>query len=152
MERTKIKNPQTGRWIFKDGPTADALRKEGVRLRGGPTKKGKTFVPPPPGSYDVTSSFHHYPVDTSAVSWTEKQPSRTSERRRLLETCGKSCFMMPQELKFPVCNKKAPPCTYNQRGITAAYVRARQFKYQDVANNVEALRQKLGLKTAVSKR
>jgi hypothetical protein len=60
--------------------------------------------------------------------------------------------MMPQELKFPVCNKKAPPCTYNQRGITAAYVRARQFKYQDVANNVEALRQKLGLKTAVSKR
>lgn len=33
MERIKIKNPKTGKWIFKDGSTAAALRKEGVSLR-----------------------------------------------------------------------------------------------------------------------
>lgn len=59
--------------------------------------------------------------------------------------------MMPDDLKFPVCNKGAPPCTYNKKGITAAYVRARQYGYDDVAAKVEGLRKKLGLKTAAKK-
>lgn len=147
MERTKVKNPETGKWIYQDGATAAALRKQGVRLTG-PTKKAKAFVPPKTGSFTPKSKF---PVDTSDVSWTLKAPTRTSERRKLLQTCGKSCFMMPGDLKFPVCNKEAPPCTYNKKGITAAYVRARQWGYQDVANKVETLRKNLGLKTAVKK-
>ena len=151
MERTKVKNPLTGKWIYKDGVTADALRKQGVRVTG-PTKKAKAFVPPTPGSYAVSTPKKKFPVDTSDVSWTVKAPTRTSERRKLLQTCGKSCFMMPGDLKFPVCNKDAPPCIYNKKGITAAYVRARQWGYQDVADNVEALRKKLGLKTAVKKK
>lgn len=146
MERTKIKNPKTGKWIFQDGPTAAALRKEGVRLRGGPTKKAKSFVPPASGTYTVSTPSKNYPVDTSDVSWTLKAPKGKPARRKLLATCGHSCFMMPEDLKFPVCNKDAPPCTYNQKGITAAYVRARQFGYQDVADKVQGLRQKLGLK------
>ena len=145
MERTKVKNPLTGKWIYKEGPTALQLQKEGIRVQG-PTKKTKSFVPPAKGTYSVSEPTKKYNVDHSNVSWTTKAPMRTSERRKLLDTCGKSCFMMPKDLKFPVCNKEAPPCTYNKRGITAAYVRARQWGYEDVATKVQALRKKLGLK------
>jgi hypothetical protein len=145
MERIKIKNPQTGKWIYKDGLTAMALEKQGVRLQG-PTKKATPFKAPTNAKGKMpTKSF---PVDKSDVSWTAKAPEKTSQRRALQKTCGDSCFMMPKQLKFPVCNKDAPPCTYNQRGITAAYVRARQWGYEDVARKVEALRKKLSLPTA----
>jgi len=149
MERIKIKNPLTGQWIYQDGPTAKALQKQGIRLRYGPTKKVKPFQAPPTKASAPTKK---YPVDTSDAPWGSKKPERVSERRELLKQCGKSCFMLPKELKFPVCNKKAPPCTYNKRGITAAYVRARQWGYEDVAAKVDRLRTTLGLHTTAKKK
>jgi hypothetical protein len=59
-----------------------------------------------------------------------KSPKR-SERVKLHAQCPK-CFLLIRgnEYKFPVCNSN---CTYDCNGIHAAFVRARQFKYDEVA-------------------
>jgi hypothetical protein len=112
MERTKIQNPRTGRWVYEDGRTAQR--------------------------------FKNYPLDNSKTSWTQKAPMRVSQRQKVMAECGPSCFLQPETLGFPVCNKK-PPCAYNRKGITAAYVRAREWKHEDVVKAVKKLRKLLSI-------
>ena len=65
-----------------------------------------------------------------------KSPKR-SERVKLYDQCPK-CFLLVKgkEYKFPVCKSD---CTYDCNGIHAAFVRARQYNYEDVAEKAKHL-------------
>ena len=56
-----------------------------------------------------------------------------------MDRCGPKCFLHPDELKFPVCNLD---CTYNQAGLRAAYIRAKQWGYTAVAKKAKSLMKK----------
>lgn len=57
----------------------------------------------------------------------------------MINKCGKGCFLRPNNLGFPVCN---PNCTLNEYGLEAAYKRARQYGYEDIARKAQRLRKK----------
>ena len=66
--------------------------------------------------------------------------SRRSNRRELLDKCGEKAFLVPDELKFPVMG---PDCEYKCSLIFAAYLRAREWGYDDVAKKAVELFDKL---------
>lgn len=136
----KIKNPLTGKWIKKNGPTYNNLLKN--NLISNSMKKTKSPFKPP-SSYKVTSIFKSYPVDKREEYWKNKKPHSISERKYILDHCGESCFLMPNELKFPICNKTLP-CTYNCRGLKGASSRAGEWKYKDVLKKSKELTSILG--------
>ena len=66
--------------------------------------------------------------------------SRKSNREKLFEKCGEKAFLMPNELKFPVMN---PSCEYDCSLLFAAYLRAREWHYDDIAEKAAELFNKL---------
>ena len=64
-------------------------------------------------------------------------PSR-SQRVDLSKKCPR-CFLIPSEMKFPICDKN---CEIDCAGVHAAYVRAREWKYSDVAAKAEKILEK----------
>jgi len=154
----KIRNPLTGRWILQGGPTDRRQQREkrsGIEIRA--HRLNDNDVPSslqekggsqssPPDSLDPLS----FPVDRDPlVSWKQKKPSSVSERRRVLQKCGSSCFLLPKQKKFPICNKQLP-CTYNCRGLKASSARAGQWKYLDVLKRSKALTKELGCYDTIS--
>jgi hypothetical protein len=73
--------------------------------------------------------------------WAVSAPQRGKERKELLMTCGEKCFLMPNEKKFPVCaaTRVSKECKYDCRGIISAKIRAKQYKYPEVAALAEKL-------------
>ena len=55
--------------------------------------------------------------------WTKTKP-HYRERTVMKKECGKRCFL-GQGKSFPICDKGT--CNINDKGIWAAYVRAREF-------------------------
>jgi len=66
--------------------------------------------------------------------------SRRSNRHELYEKCGEKAFLVPEELKFPVMG---PDCEYKCSLIFAAYLRAREWGYDDIAKKAAELFDKL---------
>ena len=64
---------------------------------------------------------------------------RRSSRRELLERCGEKAFLKPDELKFPIINPFAKDCTPDCKMLYAAYVRAKEWHYNDIATKAAAL-------------
>ena len=61
----------------------------------------------------------------SSKGWHEIAPS-TKERKTMKKECGSKCFLGPiSENCFPICTKNT--CEVNEKGVYAAYVRAREF-------------------------
>lgn len=60
-------------------------------------------------------------------NWGKLKPVTKWERRQVLEKGGPQCFLIPEALKFPVCNKT--DYCLNCQGLLTAYRRARQYKY-----------------------
>jgi hypothetical protein len=58
----------------------------------------------------------------------------TKQRKRIMSKCGPKCFLSPGNRKFPICN---PDCTINPYGLEAAYKRARQWGYTDIAKKAK---------------
>ena len=138
----KVRNPETGRWIRKKGVLYKKLVDSGKMTGNQDTKRAPVFQPPK--HYTVLSRTKAYPVDRGEARWATKKPEKKSQRTRVLETCGKSCFLVPDELKFPICNKDAPPCEYNCRGLKAASSRAGEWKYTRVLEKSKALTARFG--------
>ena len=68
--------------------------------------------------------------------WTKASPKKGTKRELLLKKCGKKCFLRPSNLGFPIClpfNNKNN-CKKDCRGLLAAKIRARQWKYNKIAN------------------
>lgn len=68
--------------------------------------------------------------------WHNISPKTKTERDKVKDKCGDKCFLMPEEDKFPVCDKK---CNIDCRGIHSAYIRAKQHGYTKVANDAQNL-------------
>lgn len=76
--------------------------------------------------------------------WKDAAPKRGIERRELKERCGDKCFLQPSSDGFPICAsvKKDKNCKIDCRGISSAYVRARQWDYPQVASKAKRLERK----------
>ena len=70
-----------------------------------------------------------------AAGWKKQSPGR-HERTVMKQRCGKKCFLGPG-LSFPICTKGT--CSINQKGVHAAYGRARQYGHQAVANRAKRM-------------
>ena len=73
--------------------------------------------------------------------WREASPKRGKEREELKKKCGNSCFLLPSQNKFPICRPDS--CIPDCRGILSAKIRARQYKYENIANIAQKLQNKL---------
>jgi hypothetical protein len=73
--------------------------------------------------------------------WREASPKRGEERETLKKKCGDKCFLLPEKNKFPICRPDS--CVPDCRGILSAKIRAKQYKYENVANIAESLKNKL---------
>jgi len=61
----------------------------------------------------------------SSKGWANEAPG-THERTVMQKECGSKCFLGPVgESCFPICTKNT--CTVNEKGVYAAYVRAREY-------------------------
>ncbi len=77
--------------------------------------------------------------------WSSDVPKRGSERHLLKKECGDKCFLMPEDEGFPICPKcfnNVCKCEIDCRGLTAAKIRAKQHKYNQVSKAVETLEKK----------
>ena len=108
---SQILNPLSGRMISVDGPTYKRLLREGVHVGSGSRSRG----------------------------WADIAPRSKSEREALLKKCGKKCFLEPEALKFPVCDKD---CKVDYRGIQAAKIRASQWKHKNALKEVSKFEKK----------
>jgi hypothetical protein len=75
--------------------------------------------------------------------WMELKPGY-HQKTVMLKKCGKKCFLGPHK-SFPICQKNT--CRINQKGVHAAYVRARQYrtissKYRTISRKAKLLLQK----------
>jgi hypothetical protein len=88
--------------------------------------------------------------------WGAMYPRKGHERQLLRQVCGDKCFLAPSTLGFPICAALPPEITSRDdprfrpemcfpvsQGVEAAYVRARQWKHQDIAEQAQALLQHL---------
>lgn len=74
--------------------------------------------------------------------WAAAAPQKGTERHQLKKKCGDSCFLKPEAEGFPICAalREHQGCKVDCRGVTAAKVRASQWKYPVVyreASNLE---------------
>ena len=136
----KIVNPETNRWIKVGGPTYQDLLTRGLITGKEKKRVAKSFSPP--SNYEVPTSFKDYPI--TSEKWALSKPQKISERRKVLDECGESCFLIPSDLKFPICNKNPPPCKYNVNGLKAASSRAGEWKYDKVLATSKYLTEKVG--------
>jgi len=65
-----------------------------------------------------------------------RSPHSQSKRASLRNRCGSKCFLMPNELKFPICNQS---CHVSCAGVTSAKVRAAQWNYTNVYKRASTL-------------
>ena len=79
--------------------------------------------------------------------WKKQKPS-ARERTTMLQQCGQKCFLGPNK-SFPICTKKT--CKINRRGVQSAYIRARQWKHNTIANKAKLMLKRM-LKRMTSKR
>ncbi|NDE17158.1 hypothetical protein EBZ80_19735 [bacterium] len=143
MSEKKIRNPVTNRLIRIGGKTHTDLLLAGLVGPDAPVvATAEPFIAPP---VRLPRRFKKYPVDRSDAPWGKKKPHTIPERRFVRERCGEGCFLDPDRLKFPICNKTMP-CTYNARAITRAVPsRAGEWKYRTVLAKARELADRLGL-------
>ena len=67
--------------------------------------------------------------------WKKQEPN-AHQRTVMLKKCGKKCFLGPNK-SFPICIKNT--CKRSKKGIYAAYVRAREWKYNKIASRAKRL-------------
>ena len=141
---TLVKNPQTGRWIKKDGSVYKRLLQNGIKVPLHPSKQRKAFVAKDIPKADNTSLDlqKSFAVDKSETRWEQKKPHSPSDRRKVMEKCKESCFLIPDRMKFPICNKISKTdkkCSYNCRGLKGAASRAGEWKYKNVLDKAIAI-------------
>ena len=67
--------------------------------------------------------------------WSKEKPSQR-ERTVMRKKCGSKCFLGPGT-SFPICKKHT--CSVSKKGVSAAYVRAREWKYNKTASKAKRL-------------
>ena len=76
---------------------------------------------------------------SSTRGWKHLRPGY-HERTVMLKRCGKKCFLGPKK-SFPICKKNT--CKVSVKGLHAAYIRARQYKHQNISRKARKMIQSL---------
>ena len=138
-------NPLTGRRIIVGGPTYKKLQEMKVKI----PSKTSTGDAPSKSAPDKKMNHSHLQklkrlskakvLSKGSRGWKDRKPNTISQRNQLYQECGDGCFLYvgsnkknKKELKFPICQKcgaKKCPCKVDCGGLTAAKVRAAQWKY-----------------------
>lgn len=74
--------------------------------------------------------------------WALDAPKKGRERHQLKKKCGSKCFLLSETEGFPICSKcdnNHCSCEIDCRGLTAAKIRAHQYKYTDLYDNINQL-------------
>ncbi|MHB1952586.1 MAG: hypothetical protein ACYCOU_02465 [Sulfobacillus sp.] len=79
------------------------------------------------------------PFGRPTRGWSLIAPKRGVQRRRLQRKCGDACFLHPRTRGFPICPRNK--CVISCQGLQAAYNRARQWRYKNIATTAEKLLQ-----------
>ena len=78
--------------------------------------------------------------------WKSIAPQKFKEREELMKMCGKQCFLMPEQQKFPICPSlregQKCKCKVSCQGLNAAYIRANEWKYPKVSAVAKKLQEK----------
>lgn len=69
------------------------------------------------------------------AGWKNEKPSY-HQRTVMSQKCGKKCFLGPNK-SFPICKKNT--CKRSKKGIYAAYIRAREYKYNKIASRAKKM-------------
>ena len=84
------------------------------------------------------------------LRWRDMKPHTQRERKNMLKKYGSRCYLLPKELKYPICNKKTGKieCV----GLSAAQSRAalsiyrklkpKTYSYKKIRRQVKTLRKK----------
>jgi len=73
--------------------------------------------------------------NTPWSGWKREKPGY-HQKTVMLKKCGKKCFLGSNK-KFPICKKNT--CKISRKGVYAAYVRARQYKYNKISKKAKKL-------------
>lgn len=128
--KTPAKSPRSG-------SRSRSPRRYGVGPRGGRyyTKAGKKVYLKPTAARATPSMG--VGRGGRVRGWKEAAPKGPTQRREMMARCGKSCFLEPKTLGFPVCAKGT--CAVDCRGVVAAKARAAQYKHQGAYNRAVTL-------------
>lgn len=150
MDREKIRNPYTGRWIDANGTTAKRLGlvKQSTNKRLTLEEEYETRVKLTPGMEinlrrEIRNKTKGQGSRTRGAR--EAAPKHGRERHALTSVCGSKCFLLPEQEKFPICSGTVfagkPRCDADCRLLEAAFIRARQYraKYPGLAEKAEAM-------------
>ena len=86
----------------------------------------------------------------SSAGWAKQAPG-TRARREMKTKCGSKCFLGPvSESCFPIC--ATGTCKINNKGIFAAYVRARQHGSAKYKRSMRSTRKRSTRKLSARKR
>lgn len=89
---------------------------------------------------------------TKKLRWRDMKPHTHRERKNMLRKYGSRCFLLPKELKYPICNKFTGKieCV----GLSAAQSRAalsiyrklkpKTYSYKKIKKTAKQLRKKRG--------
>ena len=89
---------------------------------------------------------------TKKLRWRDMKPHTRRERKNMLRKYGSRCFLLPKELKYPICNKFTGniECV----GLSAAQSRAalsiyrklkpKTYSYKKIRKTAKQLRKKRG--------
>ena len=80
-------------------------------------------------------------LKAALAPWDKEKPKTQAERRTLLETCGPSGFLLPEELKYPV---QTIDCVDSCTGLKSAAIRASMLGHKDFAAEARARHEKVG--------
>ena len=74
------------------------------------------------------------------IGWSKEKPTE-HERTIMFQNCGKKCFLGSKK-SFPICKKNT--CKISNKGVYAAYVRAKEYssrekKYQTIAKKAKRI-------------
>lgn len=156
----KVINPYTGRKIKVGGPTHKKLmsEKRGRSRSRSPKRLGKATPSPLRKTLSKTPRSRKAkrrgllvmiaregsPRGARTRGWRAASPQRGRERQTLMAKCGKECFLQPESLGFPICPapREGKGCKVDCRGLTAAYIRAKQYKHESIAKKAKSLMEK----------
>jgi hypothetical protein len=160
----KIINPDSNRKITVGGTVYKKLVEEGKLQKhsaGRPSRKSsrsprkssrsprKSSRSPRKSSRSPRKSSRKSPRSPRKLTskgWKQASPQRGTPRKKLLEECGKKCFLIPDKKKFPICKKCSRgkcDCKPDCRAILSAKRRAhQQERYPELYAKIDRLLEK----------
>lgn len=139
----KIRNPETGKLINVNGLTYQQLLAKSYKLSQIAELQGKKGQKRYEESLATVRALPSSNYGLKRASgWGEDGPKRGQERRDLMERCGEKCFLIPENLSFPICaacRSGACLCELDCRGLAAANIRAKQWKYTNLYDTISYL-------------